>query len=158
MEEKNLSKSSKIILTIFFILSVLLVIFAIYFMVSTLNNNDKFVAVKEMYDKNFGDYQQRIEVEFKNKKMSFKPMMVFEDEEYAEDASEIFEYVDIDCKVDGNKLIITDVEKASVMLSGGLLDEDDVEEMFEKKYSKKEKKEALDTLKDILEDGGYTIK
>lgn len=158
MEEKKLSKSSKIILTTFFILSVLLVVFAIYFMVSTLNNNDKFVAVKEMYDNNFGDYEQRIEIEFKNKKMSFKAMMVFEDEEYAEEASEIFEYVDIDYKVDGNILTITDVEKASVMLSGGLLDEDDVEEMFEKKYSKEEMKEALDTLKEVLESGGYTIK
>jgi len=158
LEEKRLSKTSKILLIVVFVLILALVGVAIYFIANNLDNKNKFVAVKEMYDEDLGNYEQRIEVEFKNKKMSVQLMMVFENEDYTNVANMLFKYIGLDVEVEGKKLIMKDPVSATVMMSGGLMTEAQVEELFEKEYSKEEMEEAIEILKNDLTAGGYTIK
>lgn len=158
MEEKKLSKPSKIILILFILLILVLVSVAIYFIANTLNSNDGFVAVREMYDEDLGNYEQRIEVEFIDNKMNVQLMMIFENKDYANSAKLLFAFAGIDCDVKGKQLIMKDPVQATAIMSGGLTTETQVEELFEKEYSKDEIEEAIETLKIDLIAGGYTIK
>lgn len=163
MEKKKLSKMSKVLLITALVLILALVGITIYFVTSKLvDNKYKLVAVKSYKEFDI-EFEDKIEIGFRNKKIYMRRIFTFENEDLATTFATLCDLAGEGgkCTVKDKQLIMEDEEVAKLLFSGVSnligLDEEEITEEFEKEYSKEEMEEILIIFEAIFTKSDYTI-
>lgn len=164
MEKKKLSIPSKIILIITLVLILVLVGLIVYFVVSKIINN-KYKLVATTKEEIYGnECTLRIEFGFKNRKLYMNLTIKSNDKDAIELMKYALDKVEIESTKKGKKIVIEDIELIKMMFGNYSeylqlfgLSEEDIQELFEKKYSEEEMEKFLIIMEYNARKNGFTI-
>lgn len=167
MEQKKLSKTSKIILISILVLAIILVSIICIIIVKTKNKQDKnkqasreYVLIAEQEGDMYGSkFNAKIEIRFQDNKLHEKFTMTLDDSFYCSLAETGLKENGIKTSFVGdNKIVLEDMEAEKLgHLNSTIVTEGDLREMFETKYTEQEMEDFLIIYEYIFKQKGYKI-
>lgn len=169
MEQKKLGKTSKFILISIVILTLILII-SITFIIKVkvkgkqdkdTQTNSEYILIAEKEDEMNGvKIKGKVEIKFKKNKLYEKFIMTFDDSLYCHACELGLKEEGIKpSSIDDNKIVLENIEAEKLALMNSIvpINESDIQEMFEKEYTKQEMEEFLLLNEYSFKRNGYRI-
>ena len=165
MEQKKLSKTSKIILISILILTLILISIICIIIIKikqdkNIQADKEYVLIAEKEGEMYGSgFSARIEMRFQDNTLHEKIIMTFDSSFYCSITETSLKENEIKISFVGdNKIVLEDIEAEKLgHLNSTIVTENDLREMFETKYTEQEMEDFLIIYEYVLKQKGYKI-